>query len=263
MRQAVRSLAGAFSFVIFISASARAQTAPARSWQFELLPRFDFLLSSNVLSGNDPRFAWDTHWAGELDFVDYSYGRLTLFADYQAIVGHDRRPFDPYQSNYSLEAFASLRQGSSELALVFHHVSRHLGDRPMPGAVAWNTALWRILRRIERGGSTVDLMGEFGPVVARVGVDYTWTGTIDAAARRPISQRFELYGRGAGVTFGVDDEVAGRGRQWGGRFEAGVRFTARAAALDLFGGFERMIDADPLEMAPRTWALAGFRLTGM
>lgn len=26
------------------------------------------------------------------------------------------------------------------------------------------------------------------------------------------------------------------------------------------GGFERRVDADPLDLAPRPWALAGFRL---
>ena len=150
MRQAVRELAGTFCLVILVAASARAQPAPATSWHVEFLPRFDFRLSSNALTADDPRFTWDTHWAGEFDFVDYSYGRLTFLADYQAIVGEEFRPFDPYQSNYHLEASASLRQASTEWALAFHHVSRHLGDRPMRQAVAWNTVLWRILKRIER-----------------------------------------------------------------------------------------------------------------
>ena len=263
MRQAVRELAGTFCLVIFITASARAQPAPATSWHVEFLPRFDFHLSSNALTSDDPRYTWDTHWTGEFDFVDYSYGRLTFLADYQAIVGEEFRPFDPYQSSYHLEASASLRQASTEWALAFHHVSRHLGDRPMRQAVAWNTVLWRILKRIEAHGIPVDVKGDFGPVVTKVWVDYTWWGTVDVVARRPISQRFAVYGRGFGETFGVDEEIGGRGQQWGGRFEAGLRFSGRAAALDMFGGLERMIDADPLDRTPRTWAVAGFRLTGM
>jgi hypothetical protein len=71
------------------------------------------------------------------------------------------------------------------------------------------------------------------------------------------------YGRGLGVTYGVDEDVAGRGQQWGGRLEAGVRFIGRGGAIDVFGGFERMIDADPLDRLTRQWAFAGFRLTGM
>jgi hypothetical protein len=74
MRQAVRELTGTFCLVIFVAASARAQPAPATSWHVEFLPRFDFRLSSNGLTSNDPRFTWDTHWTGEFDFVDYSYG---------------------------------------------------------------------------------------------------------------------------------------------------------------------------------------------
>jgi hypothetical protein len=66
-----------------------------------------------------------------------------------------------------------------------------------------------------------------------------------------------------GETYRVDEDVAGRGQQWGGRIEGGVRLAGRGGAFDLFGGFERMIDADPLDRVTRQWAPAGIRLTGM
>ncbi|MGE3512645.1 MAG: hypothetical protein AB7N65_27590 [Vicinamibacterales bacterium] len=44
------------------------------------------------------------------------------------------------------------------------------------------------------------------------------------------------------------------------RIEVGVRLIGDAAAIELFGGFERRVDAYPLDWAPRRWALAGFRL---
>ncbi len=50
------------------------------------------------------RFTWDTHWGGDFDLVDYVHGRVTFLADYQALLGSEFRPFDPYQSNYTLEA---------------------------------------------------------------------------------------------------------------------------------------------------------------
>jgi hypothetical protein len=61
--------------------------------------------------------------------------------------------------------------------------------------------------------------------------------------------------------FGVDGS-GNRSTQTGGRLEAGVRFNGRAGALELFAGFERRVDADPLDFLAQRWAVAGFRLVG-
>jgi hypothetical protein len=155
------------------------------------------------------------------------------------------------------------RDASNEWALVFQHVSRHLGDRPKSDSVAYNALIVRVLKRIERRGETIDVTGNIGPVVARAWADYNWLGNVDVTVRRPLRPALTWYGRGFGETYGVDEDVAGRGQQWGGRLEGGLRFSRKAAAIDVFGGFERMIDADPLDRLTRQWALAGFRLTGM
>ena len=42
----------------------------------------------------------------------------------------------------------------------------------------------------------------------------------------------------------------------------GIRVQGSVAAMDLFGGVQRMVDADPLDRTPRAWAFAGFRLVG-
>ena len=263
MRQAVRAVALACSLVA-AAKSARAQSTlvePPSSPQF--LTRFDFEIVANALSGDDPHFSWDTHWAGNFDFVDYVYGRLTFEADYQAILGDEFRLFDPYQGNYDLSVAASYRRGSNEYALMFRHVSRHLSDRPKRDPVAMNAWIVRTLKRIERRGATIDVTGNVGPVVARAWLDYTWLGNVDVIVRRPITPVVGFYARGFGETYGVDEDVAGRGQQWGGRIEGGVRLAGRGGAFDLFAGFERMIDADPLDRMTRQWALAGIRLTGM
>lgn len=264
MRQAVRAVALACSLILLAAAFAHAQStvaAAASSPQF--MTRFDFEILANALSGDDSHFSWDTHWAGNFDLVDYVYGRLTFAADYQAILGEEFRPFDPYQSNYYLSVAASYRRGSNEYALMFHHVSRHLSDRPKRDPVAMNAWIVRLLKRIEQRGATIDVTGEIGPVVARVWLDYNWLGNVDVTVRRPITPMVGFFARAFGETYGVDEDVAGRGQQWGTRLEAGVRLSGRGGALDLFGGFERMIDADPLDRVTRQWALAGIRLTGM
>jgi hypothetical protein len=268
MHQAVRPLAAACGFVVVAAVSARAQSPPAEepsaeaSPRVEFLSRFDYRMAGNALSGDDQRFSFDAHWVGDFDLVDYAYGRLTFLADYQAILGEEFRPFDPYQSNYHLQAAASWREGAAEWALVFHHLSRHLGDRPKRDSVAMNAWLVRMLKQFERNGTTIDVKGDVGPVVARAWLDYQWWGNVHVVVRRPISPRAGFYARGMGETYGCDADVAGRGQQWGGRIESGLRVNGRGAAIEVFGGFERMIDADPLDRQTRQWAIAGLRVSG-
>jgi hypothetical protein len=123
-----------------------------------------------------------------------------------------------------------------------------------------NAALGRVLRHVDFSGATLDFKGDFGPVVARAIVDYTWMGNADVVLRRVVSNHVGLYGRAYGDTYWVDRAIAGRNRQTGGRIEAGVRLLGTAGAIDLFGGYEKVIDADPLDRQPRRWAFAGFRL---
>jgi len=57
----------------------------------------------------------DTHFGGSVDLVDYVGGRAGVLIDFQAVLGSEYRPFDPNQGNYTLEAFASARRGSTEI----------------------------------------------------------------------------------------------------------------------------------------------------
>ena len=112
MRQAVRAVAS-----LAVSSPSPHPPAPVDTGEPPSTPqfmtRFDFEIVANALSGEDPHFSWDTHWVGNFDFVDYVYGRLSFEADYQAILGEEFRPFDPYQSNYYLSAAASYRRGTN------------------------------------------------------------------------------------------------------------------------------------------------------
>jgi hypothetical protein len=148
----------------------------------------------------------------------------------------------------------------TEFAGVLHHVSRHLSDRPNRGAIAWNALELRLLKHVDFGKQALDLRVEGGPVVARAFVDYLWTGAFDSTLRRTMSPHTQVYGRAAADAFGVDPELAGRRNQSGARFEAGVRLTGKGGALDLFGGYERVVDAYPIDRQYREWAFAGFRL---
>lgn len=239
----------------------QATDSPPSGVQF--FPRYDFAMSAALLGYDDPRFTWDTHWAGDLDVIDYGIGRATFLGDYQALLGSEYRAFDPYQSNYLLELSGSVRAGGVEVAGVFSHLSRHFGDRFKRVAVAENSAGVRVMRTsAPTATTTLALQVDLRKVTQRAYMDYNWIGDLDITLRRTLNPHSSVYGRTYGQGITVDPTVAGRNRQYGGRAEAGVRFSGRGGHLDLFGGLERVIDADPLDRVPRRWAFVGFRLVG-
>jgi hypothetical protein len=230
------------------------------------MPRMDWKMSAAFLNNPDNRFDWDTHWAGDFDLFTYPQGRATFLADYQALLGSQFRAFDPYQSNYLLEASGSHFFDKNEVAVVLSHISRHYGDRPKLLAVAENSLGPRYLRRFgDEGGDSLDVRVDVRKVIAHAYDDYTWIEQLELVARRQLTQHTALFVRGFGELDQVDPTIAGRGTQRGGRIEAGFKFKGAnltGAALELFAGGEQMIDADLLDRVPRKWAYFGFRLVG-
>lgn len=253
-------MAGAACLALVFSSHLFAQSPAAPPAGPEFFNRYDFHLGANALSVDDAGFSWETHFGGELDVADYVIGRTSVIVDYQAILGDEFRPFDPNQAYYALEVSSSYRAGGTEIAGFFHHVSRHLSDRPKQFPIAWNVAGVRVLRRVDVSGVRVDVRAEAGSVVQHSHVDYSWTAGLDVMMRRAINSRVGVFAHGTGDKVGVDGTQAGRESQTGGRVEAGVRVEGRAGALELFAGYERRIDADPLGLQSRRWGLAGFRL---
>jgi len=248
----------ALLFVPRASAQPFPSTSSAPPVQF--LSRYDFHISTAGLATDDPMYSWDAHFGGDFDLVDYELGRAIFSADYQAVVGREQGAFDVNQGNYFISAGTSVRFRGNEVVVVLHHVSRHLSDRAKTMRIAWNDLEGRLLRQFDVGASTVDLKAQIGKVVARAFVDYSWSAELDGTVRRRLSPRVSAYGRARGQTVGVSPDVHGRDQQYGGRIEGGFRFLGRGAALELFGGYERVIDADPFEMMGRNWAFAGFRV---
>jgi hypothetical protein len=164
------------------------------------------------------------------------------------------------RSEFHLSANALMLPRETEVAFVFHHVSRHISDRPKQFAIAWNVAGARVLRRFTGKGLTVDVRADVGAIVQHSYVDYSWTANTDLLLRRPINSRLGVFVHLSGEVFGVDGSVADRGTQNGGRAEAGLRINGRGGALELFAGGERRLDADPLDRQTHSWGVAGFRL---
>jgi hypothetical protein len=270
------SLVLAACFALALSTHAAAQPvqpivvpAPAAP---EFLSRYEFhlsiarLLPSEDLPGAprptvDERFAWDSHFGGSFDFADLVVARLGVTVDYQAVMGSELRPFDPNQGNYTLEGFVSARVApGTEVAGIFHHVSRHLSDRPKVLTVAYNEVGARVMHHLALGTLTVDADVEGGRAVQHSYVDYTWLGEGQLLIRHPINDTVGVFVHGVGQVFAVNDLVTNRGTQAGALGEAGVRIAGRAAILEIFAGYEKRIDADPLDRLSQRWALAGFRV---
>lgn len=273
------ALAACLTFIPALPAAAQqiqqpiVAPAPARA---EFFSRYDFHMSIDRLMRSqtpqqnalDQRFSWDAHFGGSFDVVDYVVGRAAVLVDYQAVMGREYRPFDPNQANYTLEASVSGRVSDrTEVAAIFHHVSRHLSDRPKAFAIAWNELGARVLHRRTFGATTLDLDLEGGHVTQHSYVDYTWMGELHVLVRRPITRHAGLFAHGLGQGFLVDDGSApvsprlpARNPQAGSRIEGGVRLNGRGGAMEIFLGYEKRVDADPLDRQPQRWALAGFRL---
>jgi hypothetical protein len=147
-----------------------------------------------------------------------------------------------------------------EVAGIFHHVSRHLSDRPKDFAIAYNEIGARLMRRQTFGSTTVDLDLEGGRTIQHSYVDYTWLGEVQVLVRHPINEKVAVFAHGSGQGFLVNDLVAHRGAQGGALAEGGVRVTGRAGVLEIFAGYEKRVDADPIDRLSTRWGLAGFRL---
>lgn len=236
-----------------LAAPAGAQTSVT------FLSRFDYLFGLEYLATHDPDYDWDATFGGELDLIDFTTGRLVFTAEYLAVLGNEYQPFDPNQSYYTLAGFLSARRGPVELGVVYHHVSRHLGDRPKTDPVDWNMLGGRVRAVIRRGASEMDLRADVRGAVLHTNVDYRWELETETRARRHLTGRTAVIAAGALRVIGVDG-TRNRGTQYGARGEGGLRLDGTAAALELFVAVERRIDPYPLDFGTRSWAIAGFRL---
>ena len=120
----------------------------------------------------------------------------------------------------------------------------------------------RVMRRFGGDATIVDVRGDARKVIARAYVDYTWIGDLDVTVRQRLNPRVvACIGRGYGQTDQVDRIDRGprpSGRRAGRRRRPARR--ARAARWSCSAACERVIDADPLDRQPGSWAFAGFRL---
>jgi hypothetical protein len=234
-----------------------AATLPDAPVQF--LTHSAFHLSAEHLTTDDIRLRWDTNFGGDIDLVDYGRGRVNFLANYQAILGHEFRAFDPEQGNYILEGATSLRTAGVETSAVFYHQSRHLSDRPKRFAVDWNMVGGRVEKRVSHGAYSMDARADLRGTIKKSYVDYDWELDTHVGNAYRIGPGVSVIAEGGLRFLGVDG-TQNRGTQTGARGEGGIRFDGRGAAVELYVAAERRIDAYPTEFTTGSWIGAGFRL---
>jgi len=242
----------------------QAPVAPARESggrTVTFMPRYEFHLQGERLSGNNPRYVWDGDFGGEVDAVDYGVGRFTFWANYQVVMGEQLHIFDPNQGNYILAGSLSVRARGVEVAGVFYHQSRHLSDRLKIAPVDWNMMGGRLIHETARGGLEWHGIVDLRRTIQSSFVDYVWELDTDARARVRLRRRVKFVAGGGVRVLGVDGS-RDRGVQTGFRTEAGVRLEGSAGAMELFVAGERRIDPYPVEFGSSTFIKAGFRLLG-
>lgn len=235
--------------------------APASAQTVDVLTHAAYRVSAEHLTSDDERFNWDARFGGDIDLVDYGSGRVNFLADYQVILGEQRRSFDPNQGNYLLAGSVSHRFAGLEAAAVFHHESRHLSDREKEPAVDWNMLGGRVLKVVPLRRGHIDTQADLRWVIKKSYVDYDSEFAGEARAVLPIDQRFSAIVDGGLRFLGVDGSQD-RGTQTGFRVEGGIRIDGRGAAVELFVAGERRVDPYPLEFGTTQWLTAGFRLLG-
>ena len=76
--------------LLFSGTSAVAQEAQSTGTdQLDFMPRYKFYILVAALAHDDPRFAWDTHFGGDVDVLAFAARTCQRSADYEAVLGSE------------------------------------------------------------------------------------------------------------------------------------------------------------------------------
>lgn len=244
----------------FMFAALAAPRAAGAQRSIEFLPRADFHLDAGHVRSDQLRFKWDANLFGDVDLIGWKGGRATFLANYEVVLGDQFRRFDPNQGNYALEGYVTQRVAGVEVSAVFHHISRHLADRPKVAAVDWNMAGVRLRKQWTSGALLLDGRIDARPfVLEKQLVDYEREVEGALLVRYDLKPRVSVFTNATVRVVGVDGSRH-RGTQTGVRTEGGLHLKGTGGSVELFVAGERRIDPYPIEFGTERWVMAGFRL---
>jgi hypothetical protein len=208
---------------------------------------------------NDRRFHWDARIRLDLDIAEVDGWQMRFSADYDAVIGRERRVFDLNQGTYLLEGTVGRTVRGTGVMFLGRHVSRHLVDREHQPAVSWNLAGVRLTKRLVAKDTRFSGHFELGRAMQQAFVDYTWMSQAEIRAIRPINPRVSWVVIGTGDLALVNHLVRDH-RVCGGRIEGALRINGQVAAFDIVAGYERRIDGFPTDRFRVRAFTLGFRL---
>jgi hypothetical protein len=219
---------------------------------------FARLTAARYVPADDDQ-AWTGWIGGGADL--FTAGRTTLqfTADVETVIGRERRTFDANQANYHLTVAARVDAGRATVTPFFHHVSRHVVDRPKTQAVDWNMVGVR---------AALPLPGERGRVTLGVGhtiqvslVGYGWELTARGEAdllKRDFGALYAVLELRHVTADPVPEFPRGGFTDW--TVEGGARWRSGPRSLDTFAAFERRNDVFVEVPGARDRLLLGFRI---
>ena len=233
--------------------------APASADPPAFLPEvFARLTAARYVPADDDQ-AWTGWIGGGADLFRSGRTTLQFTADVETIIGRERRTFDANQANYHLAVAARVAAGRYAVTPFFHHVSRHVVDRPKTQAVDWNMVGVRAALPLpdERGRVTLGV----GHTVQVSLVGYGWELTARGEAdllKRDFGGLYAVLDLRHVTAASVPEFPRGSFTDW--TVEGGARFWSGPRSLDTFAAFERRNDIFVEAPGARDRLLLGFRI---
>ena len=237
----------------------RPQTTALRSRGFVTGVKTLFGLQ-RIGAGGEAAFDWDLDLSIDFNLFDVDFARGNVFGNFETIIGSELRAIDPNQSNFTVDLSIFFRLPRGELAVTFHHVSRHLVDRAHQASVSWNMLGMAYGDRFSIGQLEVDAGVRSMGTLRQHNVDYRGQFEAHVNIAHPITPGLSIIAGADAAIVPVRSEKFDRGTRNGGRVEAGMRFLPGAAAIDLFAAWEQRIDASSVDRDTATWAQLGLRV---
>ena len=223
-----------------------------------VLTRIVFGAGGEFLGADDRDMRLGIATGAAVDLVDYRATRVLFDFRLATILDDD---WNPRHMDYGFDLAPSRRLGPAELALVYHHTSRHLHDRDRPEPIFFNRLGMTLAGTSDR--APVRLEGRAGGSVYFPGwqsyVDYRAEAVGSGRVRLDISPRWAYYADANLRVLRCDPE-AGRGTLFGARVEGGLLLGYGAGRVEAFIGYDRRIDPTPLSREVVNLFVFGARL---
>lgn len=243
-----------------VAPSAVAQPAPPPPDEWpSVLTRAALSATGEFLNSRQPDMPLSVMFRGDVDLVDF--GAMRIPFDFTFAVAFNDH-FNPRHADYSFRFTPTVPVGRVDLSALYHHTSRHLHDAERPAPISWDSFGGRAATG---GGSgrwlwSSRFEASYYPDSRRRYVDYQWEAVEAGRVSYRVSPRWAYYGDATLREVRCDRGVAGRDRAWGSRIEAGLVLGYRGGIAEVFIGWDRRIDPDPLEHSEASFFVFGGRL---